>query len=229
MKINFVYTTFKVSQYLKLKARIPPALCSNIVYQFSCLCDLRLTYIGMSTRHLSIRVGEHLGFYLKTESSVEDYITSCNICANTKFNINWFLLVVLAFPFNQGFVQRMMFLNSVLFRMSFALARTSPISSFTTSRSLLFGFSFFLLHHSFFYKLLVSPHDMSIPPQLPSLIIIPNRSILTVPLMYSFLILSFLVTLIANPNISFLQFSSLLLVSLQPPPSQSIHHCWSHH
>ena len=36
---------------------------------------------------------------------------------------------------------------------------------------------------------------------LPSLIFIPNRSTLTVPLMYSFLILSFLVTSIANLNI----------------------------
>ena len=36
---------------------------------------------------------------------------------------------------------------------------------------------------------------------LPSLIFIPNRSILTVPLMYSFLILSFLVTPIENLNI----------------------------
>ena len=36
---------------------------------------------------------------------------------------------------------------------------------------------------------------------LPSLIFIPNRSTLTVPLMYSFLILSFLVTLIENLNI----------------------------
>ena len=36
---------------------------------------------------------------------------------------------------------------------------------------------------------------------LPSLIFIPNRSTLTVPLMYSFLILSFLVTPIANLNI----------------------------
>ena len=38
-------------------------------------------------------------------------------------------------------------------------------------------------------------------PSLPSLILIPNRSTLTVPLMYSFLILSFLVTPIANLNI----------------------------
>ena len=37
--------------------------------------------------------------------------------------------------------------------------------------------------------------------RLPSLIFIPNRSTLTVPLMYSFLILSFLVTPIANLNI----------------------------
>ena len=36
---------------------------------------------------------------------------------------------------------------------------------------------------------------------LPSRIFIPNRSILTVPLMYSFLILCFLVTPIANLNI----------------------------
>ena len=36
---------------------------------------------------------------------------------------------------------------------------------------------------------------------LPSLIFIPNHSTLTVPLMYSFLILSFLVTPIANLNI----------------------------
>ena len=43
---------------------------------------------------------------------------------------------------------------------------------------------------------------------LPSLIFIPNRSILTVLLMYSFLILSFLVTPIANLNI-FLSATSI--------------------
>ena len=45
--------------------------------------------------------------------------------------------------------------------------------------------------------LMTCPYHLS----LPSLIFIPNRSILTVPLMYSFLILSFLVTPIANLNI----------------------------
>ena len=42
---------------------------------------------------------------------------------------------------------------------------------------------------------------MSIPPQPALLIFIPNCSTLTILLMYSFLILSFLVTLIANLNI----------------------------
>ena len=57
--------------------------------------------------------------------------------------------------------------------------------------------SFFFLQ----YILLVSPHDMFIPPQPASLLFIPNRSTLTVFLMCSFLILSFLVTPIANLNI----------------------------
>ena len=47
----------------------------------------------MSTGHLSIRVGEHLGFYLKTESSVKDDITSWDICANFKFNVNSFKII----------------------------------------------------------------------------------------------------------------------------------------
>ena len=44
----------------------------------------------MSTRHLSTRVGEHLGFHLKTESSVKEHITSCDTYSNIKFNVNSF-------------------------------------------------------------------------------------------------------------------------------------------
>ena len=50
-------------------------------------------YIGMSTRHLSIRVGEYLSFHLKTESSVKDHIMSCDICADFKFNVNSFKVI----------------------------------------------------------------------------------------------------------------------------------------
>ena len=85
------------------------------------------------------------------------------------------------------------------------LCTNFPIFSFTTSKNLLFRFLLFFFlgnfHHLLSYILLVSPHDMSIHLSLPSLIFIINHSTITVPLMYSFLILSFLVTPIANLNI----------------------------
>ena len=96
--------------------------------------------------------------------------------------------------------------HSVLFPIR--LPRTNfPISSFATSKNLLFGLPLFLfpgnsisiaLLPTYSWPLLMTcPYHLS----LPSLIFIPNRSALTVPLMYAFLILSFLVTLIANLNI----------------------------
>ena len=47
----------------------------------------------MSTNHLSIRVSGHLGFHLKTKSSVKDHLMSRDICANSKFNINLFKII----------------------------------------------------------------------------------------------------------------------------------------
>ena len=47
----------------------------------------------MLTRHLSIRVGEHLRFHLKTESFVKNHIMSCDIYPNTKDNINLFKII----------------------------------------------------------------------------------------------------------------------------------------
>ena len=47
----------------------------------------------MPTCHLSNRVGEHLGFHLKTESSVKDHNMFCDICDNSKFNVNSFKII----------------------------------------------------------------------------------------------------------------------------------------
>ena len=101
----------------------------------------------------------------------------------------------------------MILLQSVLFSMSFSLAPTFPISSFTTSTNLLFGLPLFLFPRSsisitllptYSWSLLMTcPYHLS----LPSLIFIPNCSTLTVSLMYSFLILFFLVTPIAHLNV----------------------------
>ena len=90
--------------------------------------------------------------------------------------------------------------NIVLFCTSF------PISSFTTSKNLLFGLPLLFFGNSisiifpstYSWSLLTTcPYHLS----LPSLIFISNRSTLTVLLMQSFLILSFLVTPTANLNI----------------------------
>ena len=47
----------------------------------------------MPTRHLSTSVEEHLGFHLKTESSVKEHIMSCDSCSNIKFNVNSFKII----------------------------------------------------------------------------------------------------------------------------------------
>ena len=88
------------------------------------------------------------------------------------------------------------------------LLRTNFLQSyFTTSKNLLFGLPLFrfsstsisiiLLPTYSWSFLMTCPYHLS----LPSLIFNPNRSTLTVLLMYSFLILSFLVTPRANLNI----------------------------
>ena len=77
---------------------------------------------------------------------------------------------------------------------------TSPISSFTTSKNLLFGLPLLFPGYSisiiflptYSWSLLMTcPYHLS----LPSLIFIPNRSTLTILRMYLFVILSFLVFL----------------------------------
>ena len=111
-----------------------------------------------------------------------------------------FILLLLTSSFNQGLPQRFMFLHSVLFLMSFSVALTYSISSFTTSRRLVFGLLLFLfpcnsisitLPPKYSWSILMTcPYHLS----LPSLIFNSNCSTITAPLMYSCLILSFLVT-----------------------------------
>ena len=83
--INAYYTSFKTGNYFNVKCPTPKALKSNVVYKFSCLCDTNITYIGMTTRHLTTRLEEHLN--LKSDSAIGNHIKSCNICNNKKINI----------------------------------------------------------------------------------------------------------------------------------------------
>ena len=91
--------------------------------------------------------------------------------------------------------------------MFFSLAPTSSISSFTISENLLFDLPYFLFPSNSISITLLPTHFWSLHMtcpyhlSLPSLIYISNRSTLSVCLMYSFLILSFVVIPIANLKI----------------------------
>ena len=62
-------------------------------YKFTCSCDTNLTYIGMSSRHLSTRVREHLNLNSKQKSSIKDHIAACNFCSKTKIGIDSFKII----------------------------------------------------------------------------------------------------------------------------------------
>ena len=73
LKISLMYKTFKVVNYFQLKSKTPVALCSNVVYKFSCSCDTNKTYIVLSSRHLITRVREHLNFKSLQDSAIKDH------------------------------------------------------------------------------------------------------------------------------------------------------------
>ena len=126
---------------------------------------------------------------------------------NQQNNDTLLLLLLSAFPFNQGWPQLIIFLQTVLFSTCVSFAPTFPISSFTTSKNLLFGLPLFLFPGNSISIIFLPTYSWSLLMtssyylSLPSLIFIPNRFTLTVLLMYSFPILTFLVTSIANLNI----------------------------
>ena len=121
--------------------------------------------------------------------------------------LNILLLLLSTFPFSQEWPQRIIILQTFLSSTSASFAPTSPISSFTTSKNLLSSFPLFLFSGNSIFIIFLPTYSWSLLMtcpyhlSLPSLIFIPNRFTLTVLLMCSFLILSFLVTPIANLNI----------------------------
>ena len=71
-----MYKTFEVVSYFQLKSKTSAALGSNVVHKFSCSCDTNKTYIGMSSRHLITKVGEHLNFKSLQDSAIKHHILS---------------------------------------------------------------------------------------------------------------------------------------------------------
>ena len=61
VKLNLIFTNdFKIANFFKFKDRIPDPLRSSVVYKYTCnRCNS--IYVGMTSRHLSTRIAEHLG------------------------------------------------------------------------------------------------------------------------------------------------------------------------
>ena len=89
--INVYYTTFKTGSYFRLKCSTPLSLMSNVMYKFNCSCDADLSYIGMTTRHLSVKVREHL--YSKVKLAVGKHIDNCRVCKQKPVGVNDFKIM----------------------------------------------------------------------------------------------------------------------------------------
>ena len=64
---------------------------SNVVYKFNCSCDADLSYIGVTTRHLSVTVREHL--HSKVRSAVGKHIDNCHVCKEKPVGVTVFKIM----------------------------------------------------------------------------------------------------------------------------------------
>ena len=75
-----MYRSYKVGNYFVLKDRLPSPLTPNVVYEFKCAVDSAVTYIGMTTRQLAVRISEH--FDPSKYSAIQDHVAMCRDCCN---------------------------------------------------------------------------------------------------------------------------------------------------
>ena len=90
--INVYYVCFKTGSYFQLKCCTPFTLMSNVVYKFSCSRDANISYIGMTTRHLGIRIEEHLK-QKTVNSPIKEHINECDACRINKLQTDNFKII----------------------------------------------------------------------------------------------------------------------------------------
>ena len=77
--IRVVYTTSKVKDYFNNKDVTPKSFLSKVVYEFTCLHDADIKYVGFTNRKIAQRAQEHLR---TGTTAISDHIANCNACAN---------------------------------------------------------------------------------------------------------------------------------------------------
>ena len=88
IKVNVVFSTFKIGQYFSLKDGSKRLLRSSLIYSFECLGDPSKSYIGKTKRYLNKRIVEHL----KPNSAIGGHISKCNQC-NSQNYVNSFKVI----------------------------------------------------------------------------------------------------------------------------------------
>ena len=88
VNLQVSFNTSKVRNFFSLKCSTPKSLKSNVVYQYTCSCDMNKSYIGKTKRHLIARVEEHKG----DKSAIGQHLKQCTSCHNS-FSINHFKIV----------------------------------------------------------------------------------------------------------------------------------------
>ena len=88
LKINTVFTSFKINRYFSTKDVLPNVYKSLLVYKFNCpVCND--WYVGYTTRTLLTRIREHYGKDKK--SHILKHVRGCqnalDICENENFSI----------------------------------------------------------------------------------------------------------------------------------------------
>ena len=74
-KVSVVFLTRKLKSVISnLKGRFPDKLKSRTIYKLNC-SSCYACYVGMSSRHLKTRLGEHL----KENAPVKQHLVECNV------------------------------------------------------------------------------------------------------------------------------------------------------
>ena len=76
IRTGFPNCTQLTQNNFSLKCSTPKLLKANVVYKFDCLCDINISYIGKTKRHLAIRIKEHRS----EKSAIDQHLQTCHIC-----------------------------------------------------------------------------------------------------------------------------------------------------
>ena len=88
VKINVVFSSFKVKNYFSLKDKSGTQLRASLIYRFGCLDDPSNSYIGKTKRYLNKRIIEHQ----KPGSAIFGHLEKCSSCQNSEIEKSFTVL-----------------------------------------------------------------------------------------------------------------------------------------